>query len=298
MSDRGNDGLVPKTLGELLASLGLDDPSMPLDGEALNVRLDAVLGGDAGSAVSVRTEAGTRVRTADEQALVDRVKARQNADGLPRWRIIGKEGSLAVSFRPNHPDAELAEAKTLDALGLSSRAALDALLLHLVDHSANDGHIDEAKVNALLSAIAAIHPRDEVEAGLAQQMVLIHESTVRMAAHLGAADTLPRVDSNANALTKLARIYTQQLETLKRLRSNGTQQVVIKRIEVKDGGQAMVGAIGDVGERSHEGQGTRKRSPRELPAPEDRLELSLPLDETRSPQPITLDMNRSEDEPR
>lgn len=294
MKEALDDGAAPLTLGELMAALGLES-SMPLDSEALAARLDAVLSDEPGAVPPGQTDAAAPVRTAEEQALVDRVQAQHAQDALPRWRVRRAARAGAVEMTPDHPDAELAHAQTMEALGLTSFATLSSMLQRLVDHCTHKGDADEARINTLLGGIAAVRPRDELEANLALQMALIHDTMVWMVGNLVIADTLPQFDSLNTAFTKLARTYALQLEALKRLRSTGQQQVVIRRIEVREGGQAMVGALGDVAGRSTP---RGKRSRRALPPPEDRLELPLPIDETRSPHPVTIDMNASDGETR
>jgi len=44
-------------------------------------------------------------------------------------------------------------------------------------------------------------------------------------------------------LSKLARTYSNQFETLKRYRSNGRQVVRVERVTVNEGGQAVVGDV-------------------------------------------------------
>jgi len=44
-------------------------------------------------------------------------------------------------------------------------------------------------------------------------------------------------------LNKLARTFTAQMETLKRYRSKGKQIVRVERVNVLEGGQAIVGEV-------------------------------------------------------
>ncbi|MGV6803932.1 MAG: hypothetical protein ACWA49_06980, partial [Ruegeria sp.] len=50
-------------------------------------------------------------------------------------------------------------------------------------------------------------------------------------------------DSAERALNKLARTFTSQVETLKKYRSKADQTVRVERVEVKEGGQAIVGNV-------------------------------------------------------
>lgn len=131
---------------------------------------------------------------------------------------------------------------------------------------------------------------------IALEMALIHDAMMRMAISLPHTETVPQQESVANALNKLARTFALQLEALKRWRSTGQQQVVIKRIEVKEGGQAMVGAIGSE-HASEGGTGTdRARASRRppqhaLPPPDarDRMELPIPMAPHPVEEPVAID---------
>jgi hypothetical protein len=46
-----------------------------------------------------------------------------------------------------------------------------------------------------------------------------------------------------NALNKLMRTFTNQMETLKRYRSGAQQTVKVEHVHVHDGGQAIVGNV-------------------------------------------------------
>ena len=45
-------------------------------------------------------------------------------------------------------------------------------------------------------------------------------------------------------MNRLARTFAAQVEALKRYRSKGEQRVVVERVTVNEGGQAVVGNIG------------------------------------------------------
>src|SRR5262245_17913539 len=50
-------------------------------------------------------------------------------------------------------------------------------------------------------------------------------------------------DSAQNALNKLMRTFTNQMETLKRYRSGAQQTVKVEHVHVHEGGQAIVGNV-------------------------------------------------------
>ena len=50
-------------------------------------------------------------------------------------------------------------------------------------------------------------------------------------------------DLNLNRANRLLRIFTNQMEALKRHRSRGEQRVTVEHVNVRRGGQAVVGPV-------------------------------------------------------
>ncbi len=46
------------------------------------------------------------------------------------------------------------------------------------------------------------------------------------------------------SLNRLARTFAAQMEALKRYRSKGDQRIIVERVTVENGGQAIVGNVG------------------------------------------------------
>ncbi len=103
--------------------------------------------------------------------------------------------------------------------------------------------VSAEKMDYLMAMVAGIKPRDQLELMLAVQMAAIHDATLEMAARLKRVDTLPQHDSAERSLNKLARTFACQLEALKRYRSKGNQRIVVERVNVSEGGQAIVGNV-------------------------------------------------------
>ncbi len=106
-----------------------------------------------------------------------------------------------------------------------------------------DSSVSETASNFVMSVVAGVGPQDEIEAMLAVQIGAIHQATMMMARRLNHVKTLTQQDSAERALNKLARTFTNQVETLKRYRSKADQTVRVERVEVKEGGQAIVGNV-------------------------------------------------------
>jgi hypothetical protein len=95
----------------------------------------------------------------------------------------------------------------------------------------------------MLAVITGIKPNDQLEAMLAAQMAAIHIAMMTFTQRLDAVENIPQQDSAERALNKLARTFTTQMETLKRYRTGGQQNVTVHHVSVSDGGQAIVGNV-------------------------------------------------------
>jgi hypothetical protein len=102
---------------------------------------------------------------------------------------------------------------------------------------------EEHTANFVATAVAGIHPRDEVEGMLAAQMAVTHTMSMTLARRLAKAETLPQQDSAARAFNQLTRTYAAQVEALRKYRTGGEQRVLVQHVNVSDGGQAIVGHV-------------------------------------------------------
>jgi hypothetical protein len=156
-----------------------------------------------------------------------------------------RDGVLESAF--DHPAGGewFALMRLLEALGTTSPDfALRSLHQLAVLHA--KGEAPEAvqeSTNAMLAAVAAVKPQDELEGQLAVQMAGTHWLAMSLLSRLaGTADRL-LVEAYGTMAVKLLRTYTAQLEALRRHRSCGQQLVRVERVEVRDGGQAIVGTV-------------------------------------------------------
>lgn len=173
------------------------------------------------------------------QRVSDRRKGRPPA---PRIASLRQDGTTAVLYF-EHADPKAAEIVLMDALGVSEPAFADALLRQISDVARNGANLDPAKVNAMIAGIAAMRPRDEAEAMLTAQMIATHELAMIFTRRLALAENILQQDSAANGLTKLTRTYAAQMAALKHYRTGGEQRVIVQRVDVRDGGQAVVGVV-------------------------------------------------------
>lgn len=131
------------------------------------------------------------------------------------------------------------------AFGTSSSAFVEASLYQLQAAARLPcSGISEIAVNAALAMIEAAEPKDEVEAALAVQMACTHTAAMAVLARLGGGGgSERRLTSVASAASRLLRAYTEQVEVFRRLRRGPDQVIRIERVDVHEGGQAIVGAV-------------------------------------------------------
>ena len=156
-------------------------------------------------------------------------------------RITLPEGKV----KTDHPEPAIGDVLMARSLGTNDVNLGRYLALDLAFISVNplDGRSSESTVNQALAYARAIEPKDSLEAMMAVQMAAVHSATIAMARRLNTSESIEAVDSAERGLSRLSRAFTQQVETLKRHRSGGQQNVTVKHVHVNDGGQAIIGNV-------------------------------------------------------
>jgi len=154
--------------------------------------------------------------------------------------VIG-EGCTSEDFR----------ATFLDAFGTPAQIVAEAFFEQLVNalHADPTKALDAATANLVLALLHRIGPRDELEAMLASQMIVAHVAAIdasRRALHV--EQTAGGRAAYLGLARKLMTLFTAQMDALNRHRGKGTtQKIVIERVLVAPGAQAIVGAVGNGG---------------------------------------------------
>lgn len=100
------------------------------------------------------------------------------------------------------------------------------------------------QMDAALAFIQGVAPRDELEAALAVQMAITHAVSLHLTGRLMRTDPLRHdFESNGIIAAKFLRAFSGQVEALVRLRRPAVQVVRVERLNVSDGGNAIVGAV-------------------------------------------------------
>lgn len=201
--------------------------------------------------------------TAEELELIKKHMARlaERPPVAPRLKVDAGKISL------DHPDPTLAQIYLAEALGTADSDVTNGLINQLVKAAAQDGEINEARLNFLLGFIKSNRPRDENEAMLTAQMATIHLAAMDCAGRLGQATLTPHFDSISGALNKFARTFALQVEALKRYKSGADDRVLLQQnVSVTEGGQAIVGNVNQTPRERSEGA-SRQSTPSVTGAP-------------------------------
>jgi hypothetical protein len=154
-----------------------------------------------------------------------------------------EQGKSGAQIGSHHHHSTTAHALLANALGTTDADFMNAILTQLASATGKGSAASEENLNFVLSVMARISPRDRVEATLAAQMAVVHLATMTFTRGLPHVDNIPQQDSAQNALNKLMRTFTNQMETLKRYRSVAQQTVKVEHVHVHQGGQAIVGNV-------------------------------------------------------
>ena len=182
-----------------------------------------------------------------------RQKSRKLADPpaeLVAWGKAAEKRALARPYPPGiisepmgfdeeqwtspHNDLELHTLQLADAFGTRSRAVFVTFMRQLEalcgqshwDEDAKQWRLDEHEFSAALAIVNSLHPRNELEAAHAAQMVAVHLLTMKVAARAIKYEYDTRT---ASVAAKLARTFTAQREAFERIRKpNRTAKQSIK----------------------------------------------------------------------
>ena len=104
---------------------------------------------------------------------------------------------------------------------------------------------DGARLISAVFSLAELAPKNMTESMLAAQMIAVNDLafvSLRCATREG--QTLDGMDKHSYRATRLMRLFSEQAETMQRLKGQaGQQKVTVEHVHVHDGGQAIVGAV-------------------------------------------------------
>jgi hypothetical protein len=157
-----------------------------------------------------------------------------------------------------------------------------------VAHSEEDER--DRQRTATVVALAAIGPKDELEAMMAAQLLAAHNATMECYRRAMLPEqTLEGRSENLNQANKLSRTYAVLLDALNRHRGKGQQKVTVEHVHVHSGGQAVVGMIGPPGGGAPPKREEQPHAKQIAYAPQPPM---WSADKAREPVPVARDAER------
>jgi len=164
---------------------------------------------------------------------------------IDSWRDkleVGKERCLSRKNFSPEVIGEL-EAFEKDLFGYDPDFVAE-ILRQIADSTVGQDGNHAVRIRYARSIIKTVKSGDPMEILLIAQMIALHHATMTHAAFLGRSEkNLLQSESYANSFNKLARTYTNQMDTLHRCRSGPEQKLTVHNVSVSDGGQAIVGHV-------------------------------------------------------
>ncbi|WP_144055974.1 hypothetical protein [Octadecabacter arcticus] len=124
--------------------------------------------------------------------------------------------------------------------GMKTRAAANGVLITGLGSLGGRG---DAYYGMLTNMAIEMEPKDAVEAMLITQMTATNAALSYALQQMVDSPQLKRVEAFDRIANKLARTFTIQVEALKKYRAKAQQIVRVERVDVHEGGQAIVGDV-------------------------------------------------------
>ncbi|TFL16330.1 hypothetical protein [Jannaschia formosa] len=146
--------------------------------------------------------------------------------------VTREDGVLEIRKTTEGELEALLRMKTSDGASGVFRTDLEAL--------GRPGQDDAQLVAAMY---AEVEPRDGIEAMLVAHTTATHLAISTISRKMTAAPMYQVRESYERSMTRLSRTYIAQMEALKKYRAKAQQTVRVERVDVYEGGRAIVGDI-------------------------------------------------------
>ncbi|MFT4059860.1 MAG: hypothetical protein QM652_09955 [Legionella sp.] len=93
------------------------------------------------------------------------------------------------------------------------------------------------------NSLVALDAKNSLQSMLAAQILSIHKLQQKSMAYAHAADDFELKKYFTNSAIKLANCFVQQANTLAKLQGVGSLKIIVERVDVHPGGQAIVGNV-------------------------------------------------------
>ena len=185
------------------------------------------------------TEAETRVL----EAYARRKASRHPLPDIVPTLTESKDGQLQAFLGLDHVDKELGYKLLSEAMASEHWSFTAAMIEGASRIARTPTSVSQDGINFALAFVAGMKPRDQLEAALGMQMAAVHHATMNTVEKLGAATKREVAELHEKAFNRLTRTFAAQMEALKRYRSKGEQRVYVERVNVSEGGQAVIGNV-------------------------------------------------------
>jgi hypothetical protein len=167
------------------------------------------------------------------QAWAERRRAHEATRGKPRVKVERIGPKTAVTMPPDGVHQAVMQADLMRAFGTTDTEFLSRTWNQLNNSVAGGSKtVSDTQYNGLLASMAGIEPRDEIEAMLATQMIAAQDATMTLMRQLANAETIVQRDTAGRLAQGFMKIFTAQIEALRRHRSPGEQRVVVQHVHV------------------------------------------------------------------
>lgn len=180
-----------------------------------------------------------------------------------------------------------------DAVGTRSDEFALNQLRHILSMIPAEDPKPDHSANAMLAAVDAVRPENEIEGMLAVQMAATHQLAMVALGRAAVTGNIQAIEVNSTLATKMLRTFTTQVEALAKLRRGGEQKVKVEHVHVYEGGQAIVGNVNGHAAHPRKGGGGRQENGHQPHEPIGPRALAVALgdemlreDAGRDPMPV------------
>jgi hypothetical protein len=146
--------------------------------------------------------------------------------------VFTEEGQATITLDSREQLQELYGTKTYEAASAILSSALNSF-----------GENASQYLDLMPAMAVEMEPRDAVEAMLVTQMAATHVAMTTMSLKLHHATSFQMRESFERSMNRLTRSFLAQMDQLKKYRAMAQQVVRVERVEVNEGGQAIVGDV-------------------------------------------------------
>jgi len=152
------------------------------------------------------------------------------------------EGSAMPNIKKTQEKKLESNDDAVEAKESFKRHVINEAALASTNIKADNFDLDKSRKKSS-DAMTAIAATNGLQAMLAAQMLSVHELQQRAMTYAHCATSLELQQYYTNSAVKLSNCFVQQTNALAKLQGIGGQKIVVERVDVHQGGQAIVGNI-------------------------------------------------------